>query len=120
MERSFRIVSNVTFCIQVLMMFLLLVEDRIALPAWLQVAGRMHPLILHLPIGMLILVAALTLFGKQFDVAHNQPVVRFILLLASLSASVTALFGFFLSLQGDYTGNAMTLHKYAGVTLSWL
>ncbi|MEJ1237859.1 FN3 associated domain-containing protein [Chryseolinea sp. T2] len=120
MERSFRIVSNVIFCIQVLMIFLLLVEERIALPAWLQVAGRMHPLILHLPIGMLILVAALTLFGKQFDVAHNQPVVRFILLFASLSASVTALFGFFLSLQGDYTGNAMTLHKYAGVALSWL
>lgn len=120
MDRSFRIVSNVIFCIQVLLLFLLLVEDRIALPAWLQVAGRMHPLILHLPIGMLILVAALLLFGKQFDVAHNQPVVRFILLLASLSAAVTALFGFFLSLQGDYTGNAMTLHKYAGVALSWL
>lgn len=120
MERSFRLASNIIFCIQVLLLFLLVVEDRIALPAWLQVAGRMHPLILHLPIGMLILVAALVLFGKQFDVAHNQPVVRFTLLLASLSASLTALFGFFLSLQGDYTGDAMTLHKYAGVALSWL
>ncbi|MGC3947666.1 MAG: FN3 associated domain-containing protein [Chryseolinea sp.] len=120
MERSFRIVSNIIFCIQILMLFLLVAEDRIALPAWLQVAGRMHPLILHLPIGMLILVAALTLFGRQFDVAHNQPVVKFILLLASLSASATALFGFFLSLQGDYTGNAMARHKYAGIALSWL
>ncbi len=53
MDRFFRIVSNSIFCIQVLMMFLLFVEDRISLPQLLQVAGRMHPLMPHLPIGML-------------------------------------------------------------------
>jgi hypothetical protein len=120
MERFFRIVSNTIFCLQVLLLFLLFVENRIALPPWLQVAGRMHPLILHLPIGMLILVAALVLFGKQFDGAYNQRVVQFALLFASFSASLAALFGFFLSLRGDYAGAAMTTHKYAGVALSWL
>ncbi|HTF19850.1 MAG TPA: c-type cytochrome domain-containing protein [Chryseolinea sp.] len=120
MFRFFRIASNTIFFIQVLLLFLLFAEDRIALPPLLQVAGRMHPLILHLPIGMLILVGALVLLGKQFDTAHNHKAVHFALLFASLSASIAALFGFFLSLQGDYAGDAMTTHKYAGVTLSWL
>jgi uncharacterized membrane protein len=120
MDKFFRIVSNIIFCIQVLMMFLLFAEDHIALPPLLQVAGRMHPLILHLPIGMLILVAALIFFGKQFDDAHNHNAIHFALLFASLSASLAALFGFFLSLRGDYAGDALTTHKYAGIILSWL
>ena len=41
MERISRLVVNLIFCIQVLLIFLLFVEDKIDLPAWLQVAGRM-------------------------------------------------------------------------------
>ena len=65
MERISRIGINIIFCIQVLLIFLLLVEDKVQLPAWLQVAGRMHPIVLHLPIGILIFIVLLTLFHKQ-------------------------------------------------------
>ena len=141
MERFFRIVANVIFCIQVLLVFLLFIEDRISLPPMLEVAGRMHPLMLHLPIGMLILAAVLVLTGKRLagsvsddGVAPSRDggttpngfadgmlsrIIHLTLLFTSLSASLAALFGFFLSLQGDYAGDAMKIHKYSGVLLSW-
>ena len=67
MERISRIVINVIFCIQVLLIFLLFAEDKVLLPAWLQVAGRMHPLVLHLPIGILIFLVVIVFFQKQLD-----------------------------------------------------
>ena len=62
-----RVVFNVIFCIQILLVFLVLVEERIELPPWLQVVGRLHPLVLHLPIGFLIFLAivAIRLYKKQ-------------------------------------------------------
>ena len=46
--------------------------------------------------------------------------IHLALLFISLSASVTALFGFFLSLQGDYGTDALIRHKISGVALSFL
>jgi len=119
MERFNRVVINLIFCIQVLLIFLLFVENRINLPPWLQVAGRMHPLVLHLPIGGMVFLVALMLIVRPVDQAFTR-VIHFGLLLTSLSASTAALFGFFLSLQGDYGPDALWRHKIGGVALSFL
>ena len=120
MERISRIVINVIFCIQILLIFLLFVEDKVHLPAWLQVAGRMHPLVLHLPIGILIFLVVLMFFQKQLDSSVSHRLFHIGLLLTSLSASVAALFGFFLSLQSDYGTDVLMRHKVSGVILSFL
>ncbi len=134
MERFFRITTNVIFFLQVLLLFLLVAQDRIVLPPWLQVAGRMHPLILHLPIGMLILAVGLIVLDKSFRKTsaqqgsepastvslYTRSVLHFTLLFVSLSASLSALFGVFLSMQGDYGGDDLSMHRNAGVALSWL
>ncbi|MEO5977589.1 MAG: FN3 associated domain-containing protein [Chryseolinea sp.] len=120
MDRISRVVVNIIFFIQILLVFLLFVEDRIKLPAIVQVAGRMHPLMLHIPIGAIILVLMLILLQKHFNPADSHRVITVGLLLSSLSASLAALFGFFLSLQGDYGGDALMRHKISGVVLSWM
>lgn len=114
-----RIFSNVIFCIQILLVFLLFVEDRIDLPVWLQVAGRLHPLVLHLPIGFLIFIVIFFAFQKQIGEENTRGIIDTGLLITSLAASVTALLGFFLSLQGDYGSDALMRHKITGVLLSW-
>ena len=114
-----RIVFNVVFCIQVLLVFLLFVEDRIALPVWLQVAGRLHPLVLHLPIGFLIFLSITIFFQKHLQAESLRQFVHIGLLITALSASIAALFGFFLSLQDDYGNDALMRHKISGVALSW-
>ena len=120
MERISRLVINLIFCIQVLLIFLLFVEDKVQLPAWLQVAGRMHPLVLHLPIGVLIFLIVLMLFQKQLESSVTHQIIHIGLLLTSLSASIAALFGFFLSLQSDYGAAVLMRHKVSGVILSFL
>jgi uncharacterized membrane protein len=118
MQRSIRIFTNLIFFIQVLLLFLLFFEDRIELPAWLQVAGRMHPMVLHVPIGILILLFVFMMLRNSFTKKQFRRVVLVSLAMASLSAAVTALFGFFLSIGGDYGADALKQHKFSGVALS--
>jgi uncharacterized membrane protein len=120
MQRATRILINLIFFIQILLLFLLFFEERIELPPWLQVAGRMHPMVLHLPIGILILLFVLIMLRKTFEKKQFRKVMVISLVLASLTASVTALFGFFLSIDGDYGADTLQQHKISGVALSIL
>jgi uncharacterized membrane protein len=118
MQKTKSLFISIVFCIQVLLIFLLLFESRIELPAWLQVAGRLHPAIVHLPIGFLFFLVIVLLFRKQFKRKALDKFILVLLLFASLTASMAALFGFFLSQQGDYGPDALLLHKVSGVMLS--
>ena len=62
-----RILSNLSFFIVVMLLFLLLFQNKISLPPVFQAVGRMHPLLLHLPVGMLILVLLLWIFKKNIE-----------------------------------------------------
>ncbi len=118
MQRTARIFINLIFFFQVLLVFLLFFEERIELPGWLQVAGRLHPMVLHVPIGILILLFVFMMLRNTFRRRQFRKIVLICLLLAALSASVTALFGFFLSINGDYGTDSMRQHKISGVVLS--
>ena len=111
---------NLIFFFQVLLVFLLMMENSIRLPLWLQVAGRLHPAVLHVPIGLLIFLVIILLARKGFKKRAFYKIVNILLLFTSLAASVTALLGFFLSRQGDYDGDAISIHKIAGTMLSLL
>ncbi|MDX2245846.1 MAG: FN3 associated domain-containing protein [Bacteroidia bacterium] len=114
------IIANVVFAIQILLVFLLIFETKVALPLWLQPLGRMHPLILHLPIGCLVLLAAFQLFRKNLQGEGFEKIQRFSLYLTVLFTSLTALMGFFLSREEGYDSDLMNLHKWTGVIVSFL
>lgn len=122
MERIKAILLNLVFCLQVLLTFLLFVSDHVTLPVWLQVAGRLHPLVLHLPIGLWILFFVMVLFRSRNGLEHKtyDAIAFTILLSCALTASVTAFFGLLLSIHGDYGSDFLTQHKVSGVVLSWL
>lgn len=120
MQKTKGILLNIIFFLQVLLIFLLLIENRVDLPLWLQVAGRLHPVVLHLPIGLLVFLAILLLAQHEFKKKAFKKITTIVLLLTALTASFTALFGFFLSRQGDYGSDALAQHKFSGVILSVL
>ena len=91
------IISNVVFAIQILLVFLLVFEHKVAIPIWLQPLGRMHPLMLHFPIGLLILLGLFQLFRKQLSGEGYEKLLGFTLYLAAITTSLAALMGFFLS-----------------------
>jgi len=114
------IVLNIVLFLQVLLVFLFLFEDRVELPALLQAVGRIHPLILHLPIGVLVFLVVLLFFRKEFKRRALEKIVFLSLILISVTASLSALFGLFLSLQGDYGQDSIWQHKVSGIVLSFL
>jgi len=120
MLKAKSLLLNFIFFLQVLLIFLLIFEDRVELPVWLQVAGRLHPVILHLPIGLLSFFVVLLMAQNEFKNKAFKKISTILLLLTSFTASLTALFGFFLSRQGDYGSDALTQHKISGTVLSVL
>jgi uncharacterized membrane protein len=121
MERSARnILFNACFAINCLLLFFLLFENRMVVPAWLQVAGRMHPLLLHFPIVLLVLYVLWSLF---IDNKNNETIRRsgeWLLLLSALTASITSLAGLFLSKEGGYDAEALQWHKWSGFAIALL
>jgi len=50
----FRLIAlNLVYFLNVLLVFLLIFEEKVHLPVFLQVTGRMHPLVLHFPLVLI-------------------------------------------------------------------
>ena len=80
--------------------------------------GRFHPLIIHFPIVLIGLVLLLELLAG-LDWLPEVPAVRLLLLLlASLTGVVAAGLGYLLYTTGDYTGNTVQQHLWAGVLVA--
>jgi uncharacterized membrane protein/mono/diheme cytochrome c family protein/YHS domain-containing protein len=77
--------------------------------------GRFHPLLVHLPIGLVLLLAAIELLARfpKFKQANSH--VGFILALAVPAAGVAAMCGWLLSLGGGYQDQLLQLHKWTGI-----
>jgi hypothetical protein len=115
-----RIVANSVFFLNILILFLFLFRDRLEFPAWLQAFGRMHPLMLHLPIGMLVLMIALIAFKKYFEQAALNTSILFALYLTSIASAFTAFMGLVLAGEGGYDPDLLNRHMITGIGLSFL
>ena len=88
--------------------------------------GRFHPMLVHLPIGGLILLGVLELLAKftRFKAAAQGN--RLILGLVAAASIAAALLGLMLSQSGGYDPQLLPWHKWAGITvavtctLTWL
>ncbi len=88
------------------------------IPAWLKVAGRMHPMFLHFPIVLLLLsFLSLWILAKEPTLLKWFNAFR---LIAALSAVVTAIMGLLLSLEEDRSGSALQWHKWSGISVALL
>jgi uncharacterized membrane protein len=92
------------------------------LPAWLQVAGRMHPMILHFPIVFVVTYALyVLLFQKKISPPEiAKHIGEWLLLLSAFTAAITALMGLFLSREEGYDAEALQWHKWGGAAVTLL
>lgn len=77
--------------------------------------GRFHPVLVHLPIGILLtglILQGLSLYPK-FGISNA--VIRLVLLLGMFSALVSCITGYLLSLSGDYDEDLVSWHKWMGL-----
>ncbi|MDH5602534.1 MAG: chitobiase/beta-hexosaminidase C-terminal domain-containing protein [Cyclobacteriaceae bacterium] len=120
MEKIKKTLPNVIFFVQFFLAFLLFFEKYVAIPVFLQPLGRMHPLVLHFPVVLVFLMLGLFLIKKQLDESAYKVLHFYALSLTVLTTSLTALMGFFLSMEEGYAPGQMTWHKWTGVGLSFI
>jgi uncharacterized membrane protein len=90
---------------------------------WMQFIGRFHPLLVHFPIALFLLVPILEVVGRYARFGHLHLSVNFVLLLATLSAIIAVVFGWCLGRSGGYSGTLITQHMWGGILLAivcWL
>lgn len=83
-------------------------------PFFFLFVGRLHPLILHFPIVLIILALLFELAARYPSLRTGETTVKVLLIAAAISAFVSVAAGFFLFASGDYSGNLMDRHFWAG------
>lgn len=115
MQRITGIISNANFGLAILAAILLVFDSFVGVPEYLKIAGRMHPLMLHLPIGMFVMYLVLFLLRKSFDAHDFEKLLNFVLLLTGFFAFITAISGSLLSHEPDaYNVNELAFHRNTG------
>lgn len=82
--------------------------------------GRFHPLVVHLPIGILILSFMMEGLSRWQKYAALDKAVPFALLVGSGSAALAAALGYLLSWSGDYDPDTLWWHQYLGIGVAVL
>lgn len=115
--------ENVLFALNVFIVFLLVFEDKLILPYWLQPIGRMHPMLLHFPIVLLMLGMLLEFFRFKPAYTGERLYQRFtsgLLLTGVLLSAITVIMGLFLSAEEGYEGSTLQWHKWTGVSIVFI
>ncbi|MBB5353332.1 putative membrane protein/mono/diheme cytochrome c family protein [Haloferula luteola] len=88
-------------------------------PEWFRFFGRLHPVVLHLPIGMLTLVVLMEL-GRIFR--RSSASTLWPMFFTAISAVVAAVFGYLLwqSQPEDYSGELLESHLRLGLVFAGL
>ncbi|MEO8766597.1 MAG: DUF1549 domain-containing protein [Ginsengibacter sp.] len=77
--------------------------------------GRLHPAIVHFPLGLILFAAVLELFTlKRFD-SRLRPGINLLVIAGAVSAIVSAIFGLLLARNGDYGKNILNIHQWTGI-----
>lgn len=91
---------------------------QLSLQSWINYLGHYHPLIVHLPIGILMLVFALELLQWKRRKTDMRSAIQAALCIAFFTSIVSCLLGYFLSTEGGYERNTLLLHQWMGIGLA--
>ena len=83
---------------------------------WLwQFLGRLHPLIVHFPIGLLLVALLLEAFTINKKNSELRSGISILLYIGGASAVLAAVFGWLLESQDQYSGEILNFHKWSGI-----
>lgn len=81
-------------------------------------SGHLHPLLVHLPIGFVLLALLFDVLGYYKKYTFLKPAVPVVLLVSFISALFACIFGYMLSLTGDYNESTLSNHITACIVLT--
>lgn len=112
--------ENSIFALLTFIVFFMIFEDKVVVPVWLQALGRLHPMLLHFPIVILMLSMFLEFFRLKSNYRSQEIYQIFttnLLLSGILFSGVTIILGMFLSKEEGYSGDILQWHKWTGISI---
>jgi uncharacterized membrane protein len=94
------------------------VTQTIRLADMVELIGRFHPLLVHLPIGILLIAILFELLPSWKSYRALKRSIVTILSLGSVSAILSCLTGYLLSRSGDYESGIVGWHQWMGIALT--
>lgn len=82
--------------------------------------GRFHPLLVHLPIGFLLLAAIMEFLSRRPKYENLAPATNLTWLLSAVSSIVAVVLGLMLAEGGDYNADTLSNHKWGGIVVAVL
>jgi uncharacterized membrane protein/mono/diheme cytochrome c family protein len=80
--------------------------------------GRLHPLLVHLPIGILLLACFFQWLTIKDRFTFLQPAVPVALFWGMISAIASCISGYFLADSGDYDADLVSRHQWLGISVA--
>ncbi len=88
---------------------------------WLsQLFGRLHPMLVHFPIALLLVAAVMELFTLGNFRHSFRSGIRFLVILGAISAATSAGMGWLLAENEGITGSTLDLHRILGLASAGL
>jgi uncharacterized membrane protein len=82
--------------------------------------GRLHPMIVHFPIALLVFAAVLELFTLRKYKSKFRPGIQLLVLTGAISAVIAAVFGWLLAESDAIEGELLDLHQQVGIATAVL
>src|SRR5688500_4513978 len=82
--------------------------------------GRLHPLVVHFPIALLIVALILELFTLNKKNQELRAGINLLLIIGALGAVISVAFGLLLKTQDEYSGSLITIHQRSGIATAIL
>ncbi len=83
-----------------------------------QFFGHLHPVLVHLPIGILLLACLFMWQSRKDKYERLQPVINIILFWGMISAIASCITGYLLSRSGEYDEDLVSWHQWMGISVA--
>ncbi len=83
-----------------------------------ELLGHLHPVLVHLPIGILLLACVFQLLSAKEKYSSLRPAVGLSLFWGMIMAIASCISGYLLSGSGDYDEELVSRHQWFGITVA--
>ena len=114
--KVFAFIGSALWILNPFLIFIVVFKENLHLNIGMAWMGKFHPLLLHFPIVLSIVIALYLIFTPAGKITKNieQP----ILLINALMAVLVAITGLFLSKENSYADDLLTQHQWGGVAIA--
>ena len=81
--------------------------------------GRLHPMAVHFPVGLLLFAAFMELFTLKKFSSSLRPGIQLLVIAGAVSALLSVFLGYFLSTDQDYDAT-LSIHQWLGIATAFL